>query len=183
MRHLKEVIKELRQNHGNKTQVAKKLGISSQLLGQYEQGRQEPKIEFFEKWKNVFGEDLRAIQKQTNVSKKTDNHTPVDKQSDNAEKPLGADNMDSEIYKEMYEKFIGTNSDYLVIHKDILKQHRIIAVEQFEKDKEEREIKKAEAKTQAEKDKIFLDAQIEANRDMARKLDILIAKLAEVQKG
>lgn len=42
----------------SKSAVARKLGISSQLLGQYMSGRQMPKAEFFMKWKLVFGEDL-----------------------------------------------------------------------------------------------------------------------------
>lgn len=53
----------------NKSVVAKRLGISPQLLGQYIQGRQKPKVEFFNKWKETFGEDL--LNKATNVSHET----------------------------------------------------------------------------------------------------------------
>lgn len=55
------------QKGSNKSEVAAKLGISSQLLGQYMKGRQNPKIHFFNKWKEVFGEDLLRMT-ETNVS-------------------------------------------------------------------------------------------------------------------
>jgi transcriptional regulator with XRE-family HTH domain len=42
---------------GNKSLIAKKLGISRQLLGQYLQGRHNPKIDFWIKWKRAFNED------------------------------------------------------------------------------------------------------------------------------
>lgn len=38
--------------------MADRLGISSQLLGQYESGKRIPKTTFFLKWKDVFKEDL-----------------------------------------------------------------------------------------------------------------------------
>lgn len=40
------------------------------------------------------------------------------------------------VYEELYQKFLGKESEYLVIHRDILKDHRIIAVEQLEKEKQ-----------------------------------------------
>jgi predicted transcriptional regulator len=51
----------------SKSEVARKLGISSQLLGQYMDGRQKPKADFYLKWKSVFGEDLMKYV-ETNVS-------------------------------------------------------------------------------------------------------------------
>lgn len=61
-------IRKARESKGlTKTEMAKMLGISSQLLGQYEQGRQSPKVGFYIKWKQVFGEDLV----ETNVSRET----------------------------------------------------------------------------------------------------------------
>lgn len=134
MRPLKDIIKELRENHGNKSEVARKLGISPQRLGQYEKGKMEPKSDFYEKWEGVFGEDIRAIQKggaiETNVSHGTINHTSVHKRSDNKEKALRGD-----IYEEMFEKFLGSNSQYIFIHREMLNSHRMVAIEQFEKDK------------------------------------------------
>jgi transcriptional regulator with XRE-family HTH domain len=44
-----------------KSEVADKLGISSQLLGQYTNGRQKPKPDFYIKWKNAFGEDILTL--------------------------------------------------------------------------------------------------------------------------
>lgn len=40
------------------TRMSKLLGISSQRLGYYETGRNKPKIDFLERWKSVFNEDL-----------------------------------------------------------------------------------------------------------------------------
>lgn len=51
----------------SKSEVARKLGISSQLLGQYMDGRQKPKPEFYIKWKDAFKEDLLKLV-ETNVS-------------------------------------------------------------------------------------------------------------------
>lgn len=42
----------------NKSEIARKIGVSSQLLGQYEKGQKEPKMGFFARWKKEFGEDL-----------------------------------------------------------------------------------------------------------------------------
>lgn len=42
----------------NKSEIARKLGISSQLLGQYEKGPKEPKLAFYVKWWENFKEDL-----------------------------------------------------------------------------------------------------------------------------
>lgn len=54
----------------NKSQMAERLGISSQLLGQYEQGKRTPKTSFFLKWKEVFKEDLLK-DVEANVSRET----------------------------------------------------------------------------------------------------------------
>lgn len=56
------IIAELVKKKGkSKSEVAEKLGISSQLLGQYTNGRQKPKADFYIKWKNTFGEDILMI--------------------------------------------------------------------------------------------------------------------------
>jgi len=52
--------------------MAELLGISSQLLGMYESGKRNPKIEFHQKWKDVFKEDLL----KTNVSRETNKGDP-----------------------------------------------------------------------------------------------------------
>lgn len=70
---------------GNKSEIGRKLGISSQLLGQYEQGRQKPKSSFFTKWEKVYGENISHIF-ETNVS---DEISPVrtdDRESSNKTK-------------------------------------------------------------------------------------------------
>lgn len=147
MRPLNEVIKELRRKHGNQSQVAKKIGISSQLLGQYENGRQEPKIGFFEKWLTVFNEDIRAVQKrsiaETNVSHETKKPTPVQNQPAVAEKPLR--DMSADIIN-----VIEGNTEYVMIPRSVLKEnYRIVPLEQFEKDKKQMEMDAKELEERA----------------------------------
>ena len=62
------------------------------------------------------------------------NITQVQDGSDNKENPLGV--RRANVFEELYEKFLGSNSDYLVIHKDMLKDHRLISVERLDEDKE-----------------------------------------------
>jgi transcriptional regulator with XRE-family HTH domain len=62
----------------NRSQIALLLGISSQLYGQYEDGKRVPKTPFFIKWKEKFNEDLI----ETNVSRETENkHLDMDTES------------------------------------------------------------------------------------------------------
>lgn len=59
-----------------KAEVAGKLKISPQLLGQYMKERQNPKPDFYKKWKETFGEDLLNYD-QTNVSRETATPEPA----------------------------------------------------------------------------------------------------------
>lgn len=43
---------------GNKSEIGRKIGYSSQLLGQYARGEKEPKVAFFVQWKSAYNEDL-----------------------------------------------------------------------------------------------------------------------------
>lgn len=69
-----DVLTELVPKKGkNKSDVARRLGISSQLLGQYMNGRHEPKLAFYEAWEREFGEKLktgneRIVSHETSVS-------------------------------------------------------------------------------------------------------------------
>lgn len=54
----------------NKSAIARKLGVSSTLIGQYIQQRHKPKSDFFDKWQEVYGEDIKHMFK-TNVSRET----------------------------------------------------------------------------------------------------------------
>ncbi len=51
---------------GNKSKVARQLKISPQLLGHYMSGRNKPKVEFYDKWREVYGEDLLKTNVSTN---------------------------------------------------------------------------------------------------------------------
>lgn len=59
-------------------EVARKLSVSGQLLGQYMKGKKEPKPGFYMKWKETFGDSLwdtppqtSGVPGQTNVSRET----------------------------------------------------------------------------------------------------------------
>lgn len=66
MPEIKDKILEFRQlNNWTQTEMAKKLEISSQLLGQYERGRHQPKQDFYAKWKHLFG---WSLENEINVS-------------------------------------------------------------------------------------------------------------------
>lgn len=70
-----DLLKKLVPEKGKtKKEVAGKLEISPQLLGQYMKNRQKPKPEFYKSWKKVFGEDLLNYsdpENETNVSRET----------------------------------------------------------------------------------------------------------------
>ena len=106
-----------------------------------------------------------------------ENPTSVQNRSDNSEIPKG-DNLN-----EILEK-VESSRDYFVIPRAVLKEnYRLVALEQFQIEKEKLENERDEMKRRAEKDRVYLEAQLEANRDLSRKLDVLLAKFAEVQKS
>lgn len=68
MNQLSDKIKKTREGRNlNRSQIATILGISSQLYGQYEDGKRMPKMPFFVKWKEKFNQDLI----EANVSQET----------------------------------------------------------------------------------------------------------------
>lgn len=78
MDQVSEIIRKYRESKGwNKSQLARQLGISSQLLGQYETGKRLPKANFILKWKEVTEQDLLK-QNEANVSRETHAATNVD---------------------------------------------------------------------------------------------------------
>lgn len=50
------------------------------------------------------------------------------------ESPLRQHEVDY-VYKELYDKFLGEDSDYIVINKELLKTHRLVSVEQLEENR------------------------------------------------
>lgn len=135
----KKVISTLIRNDGRKpSAIAKDLEITSQRLGQYKNGKRFPDADFIQKWHKKYGQNIMDLMEnetdsETNVSHETGKHTRVQKASDNkANRPsVNREN----VFEELYEKFLGTKSEYLVIHRDVLKEHRLIAVERLEEDK------------------------------------------------
>lgn len=72
MNQLSEILKAKRGGQSlSKSEMARKIGISSQLYGRYEQGKQNPGASFFIAWKKVFGEDLTG-QIEPLVSRETE---------------------------------------------------------------------------------------------------------------
>jgi transcriptional regulator with XRE-family HTH domain len=119
MPELKEFLTEVREKHGNKAQVAKKLGISPQLLGQYEKGRQNPKVDFFDKWKEVYNQDLRLMMIETNVSHGTEKHTPAMKSTSNKE-------MSRSAKETFFEDLIERNDTYFIAPRAIFTDYKIV---------------------------------------------------------
>lgn len=123
MRSLAQIIKELRQKKGTQIAVAARLKVvTSQQLGSYESGKYRPKAEFYEAWKNEFGEDILAIWKgndERNLSNETKNHTQVDKPSDNAKNGHAAKET-------FYRDFIENNPDYSIIPKAVFRDYKIV---------------------------------------------------------
>jgi transcriptional regulator with XRE-family HTH domain len=67
-------IEQIRLSHNlSKAEMSRKLGVSAQLLGQYEKGRQVPKVKFLQSLKNVFGVDLL----QTNVYNESETNQSI----------------------------------------------------------------------------------------------------------
>jgi transcriptional regulator with XRE-family HTH domain len=54
----------------NKSDIARKLGVSPTVIGQYIKGRQKPKADFFDKWQAVYNEDIKQMF-TTNVPRET----------------------------------------------------------------------------------------------------------------
>lgn len=128
---LKDILPGLRQKHGNKSVVARILGIRSQVLGAYEKGRRNPKLPFYKKWKEAFGDDLQALMDETNDSRETNKHTQVKKTGDNSKNGSG-------LPLEEIKRIIERETDYYVIPKSILEgNYRIVPIEQIQKDEKE----------------------------------------------
>jgi transcriptional regulator with XRE-family HTH domain len=104
---LTDVLKELIKDKGKQTEIAKKLGISAQRLGQYLAGRQKPKLDFYIKWKEVFGEDIQQMLtgETTNVSRGT------------------LEEVKGRVYTELIE---GKNINYILQHKNILSEYKMV---------------------------------------------------------
>lgn len=133
----KKVISTLIKNDGRKpAAIAKDLEVTSQRLGQYKNGKRFPDADFIQKWYKKYGQNIMELMEnetgdETNVSHGTEKHTQVQKGSDNKVEPVSGEN----VFRELYERFLGAKSEYLVIHRDVLKEHRLIAVDRLDEDK------------------------------------------------
>lgn len=121
MASIGEVLKGLYKKYGgNKSEIARQLGgiVTSQQLGQYEAGKSEPKVLFYERWKEVFGDDLQQLMKgvERNVSRGTTENEP--------------NRRDFESWaRDLIEK----NTEYRLIPKTILdEEYRIILKSEIE---------------------------------------------------
>lgn len=69
--------KSIADKGGNKAKIARELGMSTgQGIGLYVKGRAIP-IEFVQRWKEVYGEDLMAKHSETIVSRETTSLPPL----------------------------------------------------------------------------------------------------------
>lgn len=143
---LKDILPGIRAKHGNKSKVAGLIGIKPQQLGQYETGKRNPKAPFYKKWKEVFNEDLESLLNEANASRETKNLTPVPKANDNKE-------MDNPEQREnIYRTIVEGHTEYLLIPRSVMSEVQLISTKQLEKDK------------------AYMDALIEFNRDLLTKI-------------
>src|SRR5690554_3730454 len=149
--------------------LAQKTDIKPESIYAWERGDYNPSEENLKKVADALLVSVKEFYEE--------NPTSVQNRSDNSEIPKG-DNLN-----EILEK-VESSRDYFVIPRAVLKEnYRLVALEQFQIEKEKLENERDEMKRRAEKDRVYLEAQLEANRDLSRKLDVLLAKFAEVQKS
>jgi transcriptional regulator with XRE-family HTH domain len=98
----------------NKSEIARKLGVSPTLIGQYINGRQKPKTEFFVKWEEVYGEDIKQMF-LTNVPRETVNH------STNGSKQAHEVLSDS---KPTQDKYIGLQDKHIKLLEETVKEKK-----------------------------------------------------------
>lgn len=123
LNQLSELIIKLRTQRGlNTSQAAKKLGISSQLLGMYERGERTPKGQFYQKWQEVFNEDiLKQIETKTETKVSHKAFMPENKKSGSTE-PDVRDKLINRLEKEVerLEKMLESNLDEIKSNQIVL---------------------------------------------------------------
>jgi transcriptional regulator with XRE-family HTH domain len=96
---LLELVKNLIKERGKTdVEIASELGISSQRLGQYKNGKREPGIDFAAKWQKVYGEDIveMYLASETNVSRGTEKPTLATKSEE-----AGVSREREELFKDL----------------------------------------------------------------------------------
>lgn len=97
--------------------------FSAQRLSQYEKAERNPKGDFFERWKLVFGDDIKELAKQK-VSRET---IVVSGKTKEMTGSKSEDNQES-VYRDLVE----SKTDYRLVPKSILEEkYRIVAVDQI----------------------------------------------------
>lgn len=106
-------------------------GISKQNLSTWENEKGNPGPEFIDQLSKYFGlqkdlflKDGLTIEYLQNMK----NNASVPNEAAINGKPL----REKDLYREMYEKFLGEDSQYLLIHKELLKEHRLIPIKEME---------------------------------------------------
>lgn len=108
--------KKVLERGGNKAAIGRNLGnVSGQLIGQYIQGRQKPKEDFFKKWEAVYKENIRPLF-ETNVSHEI--KKPLQSQSDNGTEPTPLQLM--KIIIDTNESIRKDHSELIQLHKQIV---------------------------------------------------------------
>lgn len=119
MPELKEILAGIRAKHGNQSEVAEKLGISSQLLGQYERGERNPKLGFYKKWEQVFGQDLLALKDEANVSREAKNGTSAIETTNNKKNGMAPKET-------FYQYLIEESEEYSLIPRAVFRDYKIV---------------------------------------------------------
>lgn len=109
-------------------------GLSDTTYGTYSRMTSAMGADSMDKILTAYPE-LRKVLINHLTGNNMENNTHTQKRDEIKDNPLGEEA--ARIYAELYQRFLGANSEYLVIHRDVLKEHRLVAVEQLEKEKQQ----------------------------------------------
>ena len=158
----------------SKNKIEQMIGVDGTIYKAYNDDREPADSEIVRNLIGTLGIRQQWWDKEWESGSKDIFNTSVQGEAAVAEKPLGEQ---KDIYKELYNKFIGEGSEYLLIHRDVLKEHRLVAVEQFEKDQRQMEQNAKELDRRAE--------QLEGLRELVKELSArpINIHLPKVQKA
>lgn len=141
-------------------EIAKELGISSQRLGHYRNGKRFPGPDFIHSWKKTFGHDLMELiekeaNRETNVSHETKKLTPA----------IKTDSNDWDAHLRSIGSLV-EEKDYRLLPNTILEQYHIIPKTEMEAN-----IKKWEA------DERKWDEMLKSKNALIERLEVEISGL------
>lgn len=163
------IIREFRQK--TQEEVGKETGISKQNISLWENRISNPGQKFIDRLASYFNipketfyvETLTLEYLEKNFSGK--NSTPEQKSMDKKEK------IDTQ--EDIYRNLVEGNTEYILIPRSVLQEkYRLVALEQFQKDKE-----------QMDKDKAIIDKLLSMNESLVAEIRSMKTQVPELQKA